>query len=183
MITLKESLLSKTKDKVEDMSKKSADDLAKVAFDFPDEERGLHYAQNGVVYYQWYYQPLIDENEDLIKKFIALYKWPRIKWPTGRLGVFNRLEIYVKLIPMKGLDGVIHRFVEVGLQQSQQQRLSFRLDFEGGSKKSVIHKMYKLLGYIRDEEGLFNDILKASVKQEEPFDAGKRLSEKYNIRL
>ena len=84
---------------------------------------------------------------------------------------------------MKGLDGVIHRFVEVGLQQSQQQRLSFRLDFEGGSKKSVIHKMYKLLGYIRDEDGLFNDILKASVKQEEPFDAGKRLSEKYNIRL
>jgi hypothetical protein len=43
--------------------------------------------------------------------------------------------------------------------------------------------MYKLLGYIRDEEGLFNDILKASVDQEEPFDAGKRLSEKYNIRL
>ena len=84
---------------------------------------------------------------------------------------------------MKGLDGVIHRFVEVGLQQAQQQRLSFRLDFMGGSKKSVINKMYKLLGYIRDEEGLFTDILKASVKQEEPFDAGKRLSEKYNIRL
>lgn len=183
MITLKESLLSKTKDKVEDMSKKSADDLAKVAFDFPDEDRGLQYAQGGVVYYKWYYQPLIDENEDLIKKFIDIYKWPRIKWPNGPLRVFNRLEIYVKLTPMKGIDGVIHRFVEVGLQQSQQQRLSFRLDFAGGSKKSVIHKMYKLLGYIRDEERLFTEILKASVDQEEPFDAGKRLSEKYNIRL
>jgi hypothetical protein len=57
------------------------------------------------------------------------------------------------------------------------------LAFVGGSKKSVIQKAYRLLEYIRDEEGLLTDIIKASTKQDDSMDTAEKLVKKYNIKL
>lgn len=62
---LKESLLGKTKDKVADIASKSASELA-ADIGFPREDQ-LNYATGGVVYYDWWYRPLIEENEKEIR--------------------------------------------------------------------------------------------------------------------
>lgn len=185
MITLKESLLSKTKDKVADIATKSASELA-ANLGFPSEDR-LNYATGGVVYYSWWYRPLIEENEKEIKEFLATFKYPRFRWPvdTSRFDSYgSRIEVYVKVTPFQLHRGApVNRFVDVGFQQSSHQPLRFRLTFVGGSKKSVIQKAYRLLEYIRDEEGLLTDIIKASTKKEDAEEVAERLCKKYNIKL
>lgn len=182
---LKESLLGKTKDKVADIAAKSASELA-ADLGFPREDQ-LNYATGGVVYYTWWYRPLIEENEKEIKEFLATYKYPAFRWPAdpSRFDSYgSRIEIYVKVIPFQLHRGApVNRFVEVGFQQSTHQRLRFCLTYIGGSKKSVIQKAYRLLEYIRDEEGLLTDIIKASTKQEDASDVAERLVKKYNIKL
>lgn len=185
MITLKESILGKTKDKVTEITTKSASDLA-AEIGFPREDQ-LHYATGGVVYYSWWYRPIIEENEKEIKEFLAAYKYPRIKWPadTSRFDSYgSRIEVYVKVIPFQLHRGApVNRFVDVGFQQSSHQPLRFRLTFTGGSKKSVIQKAYRLLEYIKDEDGLLTDIIKSSTKQEDASEVAERLCKKYNIKL
>lgn len=186
MITLKESLLTRTKNKVADASSKSATDIM-VEIGFPREDK-LKYATGGVVYYEWCYKPLIEANEKEIKEYLSAYKYPRIKWPADMSNFESygsRIEVYTKVIPFKDpRTNKINRFVEVGLTQScSHQPLRFRLAFVGGSKKSVIQKAYRLLEYIRDEEGLLTDIIKASTKQDDSMDTAEKLVKKYNIKL
>jgi hypothetical protein len=158
MIALKESLLSKTKDKVEKASNLTANDIYKeIGFPLEDDYQTL---STGVAYYKWTPpQSFIEEYKEQFKTYSVnnkesiFGKINQDNWSTA-------ISISTEVIPHKLPGSKIGRYVRVALiRLGFFNHLNFITIFVGGSKKSVIKKAYKLLEYLKDEKGLLGDIL------------------------
>ena len=190
MITLKESILGKTTDKVKEIADMSASEIA-AGMGFPRENE-YNTATGGVVYYEWDYQPLVQDNKEILKEYFKLSTPYSVTWVDNPRTKYDRIKIYTKVWPLKNPStGKIVRFIDVGLSMYNHHRLKFSVMQEGGSKSAAIKKAYTILEHIRDDDGLFTEIIKCSIehcknredKTYDMFEVAKRLIKKYGINI
>lgn len=165
MKTLYESLLSSTKSKVDTVSKLNAQDLySEVGFPTESEQRVDVY---GHTYYEWIRTDLFEVYGKLLTKWIKGDRYGLgMKIPTpSDPTVFNRIGVCTAVIPHKNREtNKLRRFIIVEFNQlGYNYPLKFGISIEGGSKKLIVKKAYKLLEYIMDEPDLLRDMIQMSI--------------------
>lgn len=165
MKTLYESLLSSTKSKVDAASKLNTQDLySEVGFPTESEQRVDEY---GHTYYQWIRTDLFEVYGKLLAKWSKIDRYGiGIKIPTpSDPPAFNRIGVCTVVIPHKNREtNKLRRFIIVELSQlGYSHSLKFGISIEGGSKKLIVKKAYKLLEYIMDEPNLLKDMIQMSI--------------------
>ena len=180
MITLRESLLSKSTDKINNSKKIIGNCWSELGF--PDETQ-LHYATGRMYWYEWDYQPYIYDNEDIIKKFISKGNYFSLSWiPKEQEFLHSQhIKIVVKVKPAKNPDTNknAHR-IDIGLMQYGFKNLGFTY-YVGGTKQASIKKAYTLLKAIRDNDEMFTDIINMTIKNVDHKEAAEHLIKKYKI--
>lgn len=190
MKTLYESLLSSTKSKVDAASKLTAQDLySEVGFPTESEQRVDVY---GHTYYEWIRTDLFEVYGKLLTKWIKGDRYGlgmKIPTPSDTL-TFNRIGVRTVVIPHKNREtNKLRRFIIVEFNQlGYNYPLKFGISIEGGSKKLIVKKAYKLLEYIMDEPDLLRDMIQMSIdnpksRRSELVQKSEEILNKYKIVL
>ena len=190
MKTLYESILSSTKSKVDTASKSTAQDLySEMGFPTESEQRIDNY---GHTYYEWIRTDLFEVYGKLLTKWIRGDKHGLgMKIPTpSDPPTFNRIGVCTVVIPHKNREtNKIRRFIIVEFNQlGYNYPLKFGISIEGGSKKLVVKKAYKLLECIMDEPNLLRDMIQLSIdnpksRRDELIRKSEEILNKYKIVL